>query len=565
MDRITKSILTEFATEYKYTDCPEDEQFEHLVNYIVISKEYSESFNPSEIFVAGGDDTAIDGVAIIVNGALVTEEDEIDDLLQINHYLDVEYIFIQSKTSPSFNGAAIGSFVEGVRDFFRENPRLRRNESIKAKASLSDYIFNYTSKMRSNPTCSLYYATTGQWSKNDQNLIARLDQGKEDIDSTQMFSKVNFNPIGATEVQKLYRQSRESISVEIDFANKVTLPKIDGVEQAYIGVLPATEYLRLIVDESDNIRKSVFEENIRDFQGDTTVNAGIQDTLTSGNPITFVILNNGITIVCKELHPTGNKFAISGYQIVNGCQTSHVLYECRSQTELQSLLIPIRLVNTSDESIIGRVIKATNSQNSVKPEELEAMTEFQKRLEEYYRTYNGENKLYYERRSKQWVTTKVEKTRVVTIPIQIKAFASMFLDLPHRVAGYYGTVRRNIGEKIFKLEHNYSLYYASGLTHYRLDSLLRSKDIEPEYRQLKWFLLMMIRCEIGGRKIPKLSSREADAYSNNIIATLEDDHSSAEAFYRVIQKVRKLKIGEINKDILKAQSLRDTLLSIYEL
>ena len=60
------------------------------------------------------------------------------------------------------------------------------------------------------------------------------------------------------------------------------------------------------------------------------------------------------------------------------------------------------------------------------------MTEFQKRLEAYYRTYSRPGELYYERRSKQWVASKVEKTRVVTIPNQIKAVSSMFLDLPHR-------------------------------------------------------------------------------------------------------------------------------------
>ena len=75
--------------------------------------------------------------------------------------------------------------------------------------------------------------------------------------------------------------------------------------------------------------------------------------------------------------------------------------------------MPIKLISTQDEEIVNEVIRATNSQNAVKPEELEAMTEFQKRLETYYRTYSGQGLLYYERRSKQWVASGVEKARVV--------------------------------------------------------------------------------------------------------------------------------------------------------
>jgi len=470
---------------------------------------------------------------------------------------------VQSKTSSSFEGADIGSFAEGVRDFFREQPRLRRNAGVVQKASLSDYVLQRTSKMRANPTCGLFFVTTGLWT-GDKNLQARLDSGKEDLDKTGLFSKVTFEVLGAAEIQRLYRQSCETITAEIEFPNRVTLPEINGVEQAYIGALPASEYLRLIVDEAGNIRKNVFEDNIRDFQGDTTVNEGIRQTLRSPRAGSFVVLNNGITIVCRGLRPTANRFVISGYQIVNGCQTSYVLYECRDATELQSVFIPVRLVSTSDEEIVSSIIRATNSQNAVKPEELEAMTEFQKRLEAFFRTFEGHGRLYYERRSKQWASAKIEKTRVITIPNQIKAITAMFLDLPHRVSGYYVTVRARIGDRIFKTDHRDMPYYASALSLYRLDSLFKNRILDPKYRQLRWYLLMLLRYHLkGSESVPQLNSKKIDSYCKSIVEVVEEYDSGEEALLAVIGKLEKHGIGQMDKDTLKTQTFRDRLLEPF--
>lgn len=562
MDRITENLLKEFSQEHGYLTLSQTEQFEHFVNFSVVSREYSESFDPNDVHVGRGSTQGIDGLAIIVNGSLVTEEEEIDDLLAANKYLEVDYIFMQAKTSTSFDGADIGSFIEAVRDFFRDQPRLKRNAYLEQKAKVADHILKYTAKMRHNPTCSLFYVTTGKWT-HDNNLLARLEQGKEDIEATELFSRVAVDALGAAEIQRLYRQSKEALTVEIEFPNKVTLPEISGIEQAFIGTIPASVFLKLIIDEVGNIRKSVFEDNIRDFQGDTQVNDGIRKTLRSASVNTFVVLNNGITIVCHGLKVTGNKFVISGYQIVNGCQTSHVLFDCQQDFDTSAVMLPVKLICTQDENIVADIIRATNSQNAVKPEELEAMTEFQKRLEAYYRTFSGIGTLYYERRSKQWVSSSVEKSRVITIPNQIKAISAMFLDLPHRVAGYYGTVRSRIGDQLFKLDHNDIAYYTSALALSRLDSLLKAKVIEPKYRPLRWYLLMLLRYHIAGKDVPPLNSKKIELYCRPIIDSLLDGEKSRLAYQEVIDKVEKHGIPEVNKDIVKTQVFRDKLLEPF--
>ena len=558
MDRITQGLVDEFVKNFDLGKEPPEEQFEHFVNVAVVSSEYHESFDPADVHVGKDANPGIDGLAIIVNGSLVTEEEEVEDLLGTNKYLEVTFIFTQAKTSSSFDGADMGSFIEAVRDFFREKPRLVRGQDLKAKAAIADRVFKNTAKMRSNTVCLMFYVTTGTW-QDDQNLLARLAQGKQELEATSLFSEVRSTPCGAKEIQRLYRASKEAVAVEIDFPSKVTLPEIENVSQAFVGVVPVATLFQLITDDSGNIRRSVFEDNIRDFQGDTSVNAAIAETLSSPGSSRFVVLNNGITVVCRELAQTGNKCTLHGYQVVNGCQTSHILLENRDKFDPNRVLVTLKLVGSANEELVNAIIRATNSQNAVKPEELEAMTEFQKQLELYYGTFSGSQALYYERRSKQWAASPAEKTRVVTIPTQIKAFASMFLSAPHRVAGYYGTVRRKLGDTIFRNDHRQLPYYTSAYALYRLECLFRSRTLDAKYKPLKWFLLLLFRQAVGGA-MPVLNSKMMDNYCEGLLAVLRDNPCAAGAFDTITSKLHGV-FPPLSSDHLKTQSYRDILLA----
>src|SRR5690606_3288991 len=126
---------------------------------------------------------------------------------------------------------------------------------------------------------------------------------------------------------------------------KVTIPTIPQIKVAYSGMLPFSEFRNIIIDDSDNI-KSVFEDNIRDYleQESNPVNSDISNTLKSGELDSFCILNNGVTIVAEEVTGAGDNITLINYQIVNGCQTSNVLYENRHLPEIEKMHIPIKII-----------------------------------------------------------------------------------------------------------------------------------------------------------------------------------------------------------------------------
>jgi hypothetical protein len=185
------------------------------------------------------------------------------------------------------------------------------------------------------------------------------------------------------------------------FEKKVVVPEVSGVTAAYLGFLPATDYLKLVCDEDGSIIKPLFYENVRDFVGLNDVNQEILDTLKSDDSDRFIIMNNGVTMIARSLHTTGDKFSISDFHIVNGCQTSHVLHACKDNMPA-TIRVPFRLIHTQDENVIESIIRATNRQTEVKEDQFYAMKDFAKKLEAYFKTFPVSARMFYERRPHQY-------------------------------------------------------------------------------------------------------------------------------------------------------------------
>jgi len=332
VDKITESLLQEFSVEHGITLLEQSKQFEHFASYLIVRGEHSESFDTQDLVVGDdkqsseGTDTGIDGIAVVVNGILISDVEELEEQLSTAGYLETTFVFVQAETTSGFDGAKIGTFGFGVSDFFRDVPKLKRNAKISGFVEIAQAIYSRGSKFRrGNPICKLFYVTTGKWT-GDGTLQARIDGVKSDLMDTGLFREVQFTPVGAEGVQKMYQRSRYAISAEFTFANRTTIPEVPQVAEAHFGYLPWGEFKKLIIDDSDKLVDGLFFDNVRDWQGYNDVNSEIKGTLTSSDRGRFVLMNNGVTVIARTLQTTGHKFTIEDYQIVNGCQTTHVLF-----------------------------------------------------------------------------------------------------------------------------------------------------------------------------------------------------------------------------------------------
>lgn len=186
MDRITESLLTDFSKEHGIEDLSEEQRFDQLATYVTVRRHYSKTFDAGDLITAGGDDTGIDAIAIIVNGILITDIDVFKDHAEQASHFDVTCVFVQAKRSAAFEAQTIGTFGFGVRDFFSNMPTLRRNEDITRAAEIMSAILEFSGKFQKNPVCHLYYVTTGKWSSEDVTLEGRRQAEIEDLKNTRL-------------------------------------------------------------------------------------------------------------------------------------------------------------------------------------------------------------------------------------------------------------------------------------------------------------------------------------------------------------------------------------------
>lgn len=230
----------------------------------------------------------------------------------------------------------------------------------------------------------------------------------------------------------------------------------------------------------------------------------------------------------------GDIATIEDYQIVNGCQTSNILIENMEVAEnIDELIIPVRIIATKDENLKNEITRATNSQTAIKKEQLEALSTFQKNLEEYYKTYKSEDSLVYERRTGQYRDSDIAKNRIVSIPTQIKTMAAMFLNEPSAVSGQYGTVAKRVGDKIFKITDKLIMYYVSALALYKIDNLFRTNKLDKRYRRCRYHAMMLFRIAVSEEDMPKFNQRKMETYCQHILDILLDD-SQCECIFKGI-------------------------------
>lgn len=343
MNKIVSGLVSNFKVAHKIDPgWEESKTFEYFTANLIIGS-ISETTSPTSHTVVGGDaQPAVDIIGIVVNGNLIENEDEIETFISINNYLDVDFIFAQAKTSEGFEVAVLGELGDFANTFIEDDECETDTEHVARLRSIKNAIYNESMFFkRRNPNCYIYYVTTGIKPDADIHFDQKISKIKKIFSDNASTLECNIQLIGAKEIQELKRLMDNSIAREIIFNRRVSLPLTPGIDEAYIGVVSAPVFISLLEGHGGNMLSSIFYDNVRDWQGDNAVNSGIASTLKNKNSKTrFVFMNNGITVIAKKIRATGDKLLLEDYQIVNGCQTSNVLWSNKSELD-ENVLVPL--------------------------------------------------------------------------------------------------------------------------------------------------------------------------------------------------------------------------------
>lgn len=529
LNPIVNAKLKKFKDDFWLT-CNDDEAFEKFTNYNILSQFQPGVLNSDLelmdlISVGGGDDLGLDGIAIFLNGQMIKSCEDIDGLLAGNKKGNFELVFTQAKNKKKFDYGEFLKFTTGVFDFLQEKIDKPHNEEISTWHSIYQHLMSNDIIIRwsENPSVRLFYVVNGPL-EYAPNIVNHMDEVKKNITNKNSFGEVEVHLIDEKELIKLIDYNENIYDFVIDIVDSMPLPEVENVDNSRVVLCQASELVKMITTSEGSLRRNIFDDNVRDYQGDSTINLEIQDTISS-EPERFVLLNNGITVVCSGITDANRKIRISNPQVVNGCQTCCVLfYSQKRGVNLEKIFTVVKFIGTDNDDIVNCIVKGTNRQNIVYEEAFAITSEFHKMLEKYFSAMSiGENKIYYERRSKQYDANQLVKPlQKVTFRILIQSMVSAFLEKPEEGHLHESILLNKYKNILFKEGQSFAPYFLSAYIYLLIERMYRSRAISKEIYTYKMQMITIFKSLIGGPSPDINRKKDIEKFCSQVIEILGD-------------------------------------------
>ncbi|WP_419162367.1 AIPR family protein [Candidatus Palauibacter sp.] len=126
----------------------------------------------------------------------------------------------------------------------------------------------------------------------------------------------------------------------------------------------------------------LFDWNVRQSLGRTKVNKAIaQSVKDQAEHKNFLLYHNGLTILTTQLEHESDRITLSGYSIVNGCQSITSLFENRDTISSDLRLLGRLIQLAPDSELAARITRHSNNQNSISARDLQSNNLIQRRLQ----------------------------------------------------------------------------------------------------------------------------------------------------------------------------------------
>ncbi len=558
MHRVAKAHLEDFAKKYDVGDA-EAKQFEAFLNYVIFRTHCAENVDPRDL-VYDGDDPGIDGVMIFIDDAYVSSVDEVEEAMKgRKRDTDVTIVFTQAKTSESWSKAEINVFESAISDFLSDHAAYPHSVYMTNAREVFDAVLKHVGRIRDGkPKAQAFFATTARFSE-DREILAAQAAVKATLEGTGYFSSVDVMLINRDSIVELWTAAEGQVEATLNVLGTAAFPRTPGIDEGYVVTVRAKEFIeKILVDSNGRLRQQIFEENVRDFLGsESDVNQEMADTLRDGTKQKrFGILNNGVTMISPDVRIGSLEISIRDFQIVNGCQTSNVLFENRDAIG-DDATIMLKLIETSEPAVIDDIVRATNRQARVDEDQFLATLDAVKALERYFvaRGADEDLRLYFERRKNQFsLHENVKAIRVFDIKEIARCVGAMFLDKPDIASRYPNRLTSELRSLVFDPSYREEIYHAAAYTIYRLKILIGNNRIEQRYSKLRWHIIMAIKYYVLGNSIPQLNSGKIKTKCEEI----EDFMSKGDDL--TINRIKDLcativDIDDVTRDKLKGSTL----------
>nr|PZN73847.1 MAG: hypothetical protein DIU57_19695 [Pseudomonadota bacterium] len=502
---------------------------EHAVTYGDLSAEEIESG-----VIGGNNDGAIDGVYTFLNEHLLHEDSEIfhKDFKPTNIQRGPRLTLwlVQAKMEQSFTETAIDKVASSTKRLLKlneseEDLRLLYGEELVARVSIFRNALKILASRHPHVEIRFSYVTRGDTTQINTKVELKARDLERDLRGLFSNTKASVEFIGAGELWTRF-SAIKSYTLHLPYQQAITHGR------SHIALVRLADYKDFLSDENGELRRHIFDWNVRDYQGAVEVNKEIKESIQDPGAPEFWWLNNGITIICSRVFIQGTEFTLDDVQIVNGLQTSHAIYETLSELPEDhpalNRLVQVRILLTEDPAERDKVIRATNRQTNVPAASLYATDEIQRKIESFLLQHGW----FYDRRKNYYRNLGKPAKSIVSISLLAQAVMAMGLSEPDNSRARPSSLLKNKRDyvRIFSKKTPLSVYLWLIEQLHLVDTFLAASVPSSERLNLRFHLAMLSAAKLLGRKVH--SPGQLVHLAENSIHSTEEDLRQLLAFLR---------------------------------
>lgn len=494
--RTNDQIILEKIVQDKWSESDDAlsiSEFFEIFTASEILKDHDLSYDDISYGLVGdGGDGGIDSIFTFVNGEMVKEDTSLSSTQKKN---TIELFIIQSKTSPSFSERAVLKLRETSEDLLNlantpDDYLDRYNSQLIERVKL--FRDSYSQLASSFPQLQINYFYATQGESADPKVQNKVDKLQAALKSMFSGAEFSFEFLGASELLALTRNvPSTSRSLEVSES------PISTATGSYLCLVSLSNYYEFISD-NNTLARSIFESNVRDYQGSVTVNTGIRQTLQNDASDNFWYLNNGVTVITPKAVLSGKTLTIEDPQIVNGLQTSFEVHQHFSKKQDYTgddRAILVRIICEEDEDARDRIIKATNSQTNIPPASLRSSDEIHRNIEDFLKA----NGYFYDRKKNHYKNQGKPVSKIISIPYLAQAAMATILLKPDSARARPSTLINSEIEyrKIFSLDYPIDIYLKVILIIKSVETFFKPENCGRQLERktvtnLKYYVAMLV-------------------------------------------------------------------------
>ena len=139
----------------------------------------------------------------------------------------------------------------------------------------------------------------------------------------------------------------------------------------------------------------------------------------------------------------------------------------------------------------------------------------------------------------------------------------MFLNSPHLVSGYYGTIVSRFKGQIFGEDHLFLPYFLSALCYFRIEQFFRSGELSADFKKSRFHIMMLVKMIVMGVENDPLNSRSLEKKCEQFRSVLVNDIEALKVF-TTATNIFSLSGIDLDKKQYKSESETELLIQTFK-